>query len=61
MPAFESMSRYIFGKVRWCNEILDVCSHVKVEKKELHAVVDRILSTKPASLASDDFNDRLYD
>lgn len=60
-PLLDSLSRYVLSKDRWCNEILHVCTHVDVVKHDLHDVVNRILATKPASLASDDFNDRLYD
>ena len=60
-PAFEALSRYVLGKERWCNEIFEVCTHVKVEEQDLHDVVNRILATKPASLANDDFIDKMYD
>lgn len=39
-PAFHSMSANLFGKERWCNEILNVCTHVKVVEQDLHDVVD---------------------
>ena len=51
----------MLGKVRWCNEILNVCNHVKVVELDLHQVVAKILATKPASLSNDDFIDNLYD
>ena len=34
---------------------------MQVEEQDLHDVVDRILATKPASLANDDFIDKMYD
>ena len=46
-PLFSSMSRYLLGKTRWCNEILGVCTHMKVEQEDIHQVVDNILATKP--------------
>ena len=56
-----TFSKYVLGKERWCNEILQVCTHVTVEEQDLHDVVNRILATKPASLANDDFIDKMYD
>jgi len=55
------MSRYLLGKTRWCNEILGVCTHMKVEQEDIHQVVDNILATKPQSLANDDFIDKMYE
>ena len=33
---FESMSSHLLAKNRWCNEILGVCTHMKVEQEDLH-------------------------
>ena len=33
---FDSMSNYLLGKERWCNEIMGVCTHMKVEQEDLH-------------------------
>ena len=33
---FHATSGYLLGKDRWCNEILNVCTHMKVEKEDLH-------------------------
>ena len=58
---FDATSNYLLGKDRWCNEILNVCTHLKVEEEDLHHVVDKILATKPKSLANDDFVDNMYE
>ena len=34
---------------------------MQVKEQDLHDVVNRILATKPASLANDDFIDKMYD
>ena len=60
-PLFDAMSGYLFAKDRWCNEKLNVCTHMKVEHEDLHQIVDNILATKPLSLANDDFVDNLYE
>ena len=51
----------MLGKVRWCNEILNVCNGVKVIELDIHEVAANILATKPARLSNDDFIDNLYD
>ena len=58
---FDAISNYLMGKDRWCNEILGVCSNMKVDAEDLHDEVDKILSTKPESLKNDDFIDQMYD
>ena len=58
---FDAMSGYLLAKDRWCNEILNVCTHMKVENEDLHDIVDKILATKPKSLANDDFVDNMYE
>lgn len=51
----------IFGKQRWCNQKLELCDKVHIEKIDLHDVVEKILATKPLSLSDDNFIDKLYE
>ena len=43
-----------------CNQVLGLCKNPFIEELPLEDVVDKILSTKPISLANDDFITKLY-
>lgn len=57
---FDVLARYLLNKDRICNETLGLCANPHIKEISVEDVVNRILSTKPAKLADDDFINRLY-
>lgn len=57
---FDAAVRNLLSKDRMCNQVLGLCKNPVIEEIFLKNVVDDILSTKPTSLANDDFITKLY-
>jgi len=59
-PLFTALTKHILGGEHMCDEVFGLCKHPDIEEVNVKSVVERIMATKPASLANDDFVDNLY-
>ena len=57
---FDSTAKYLLDKDRMCNEVMGLCKSPVIREIDIHDVVNKILATKPARIANDDFINNLY-